>query len=94
MFKGVGKYFYDNKNNSVLYSGTFKKGLPDEYGIYYYENGNIRYKGFFKDGKFHGNGAQYYANEKLEYNGTFKNGNKMEQEYIILKIGKKIYWRI
>ena len=91
MFKGVGKYFYDNKNNSVLYSGTFKKGLPDEYGISYYENGNIRYKGFFKDGKFHGNGSQYYANEKLEYNGTFKNGNKNGAGIYYFENSKKKY---
>ena len=70
-----GYGIYKWKKDKDRYVGSFKKGLKDGYGFYYW-NTNSYYYGQWKDGKRTGYGVYVDISQKLE--GLWKNG-KLEK---------------
>ena len=46
-------------NGTLKYSGDYKNGVKDGFGIYYYDNGKISYKGEWAKDLMHGKGVRY-----------------------------------
>ena len=66
---GTGSALADS---SVIYTGTFKNGLPNGQGIYSNAFGRI-YEGGVWNGTYHGRGKLVYDNGDI-YVGEFKQG--------------------
>lgn len=63
--------FHKEKKRIARYEGTFKNGMYDGEGLYYYENGD-RYKGGFKADKMHGYGVYEFFQSGDRYQGEFR----------------------
>lgn len=71
---GFGKEY--DKNNKLIYEGSFLNNVYDGTGTYY-EDG-YKYIGGFKNGRFHGQGKLYDEKGNLKY-GEFKEGKYIGQ---------------
>jgi hypothetical protein len=63
---------YNSKGSK--YEGQNQTGVPEGFGIMWYENGDI-YKGLFKDGMPHGFGEIFLENGHI-FTGFFERGQK------------------
>ena len=89
--------FYNNKihgkgkikflKSGIEYSGTFKKGQIDAYGVFKWKNGDI-YEGEVKNGKMHGMGKYKFNNGKI-INGIFINGKISDKKAIYKTMRKR-----
>ena len=66
--------------NGTEYTGTFKEGQIDGYGIFKWENGD-KYEGEVKKGKIHGIG-KFISNNGETYQAVFHKGFKVEKKII------------
>ena len=60
------------------YTGEWKDGIQDGYGIYFYANGD-KYTGYFKNNKFNGKGTYTWTNGQSA-TGTFRDGEMVSTE--------------
>ncbi|XP_023334455.1 uncharacterized protein LOC111705962 isoform X2 [Eurytemora carolleeae] len=72
---GTGKLFRDKLREQLEYEGSFKDGLMDGEGTFYYKDGAIQYIGHFDKGMINGYGVHYYENGRVMYDGEWKFGS-------------------
>ena len=77
MRNGKGDEF--DKDDMLVYSGSWKNGKREGIGKYY-QNGSLRYNGKWKNGKPNGDGKQYNNDGIVIREGKWENGyNKLEK---------------
>ena len=63
-------------NHRFEYSGQFKEGKRDGFGILYNEKGIPEYEGRFRNGTIHGRGKVFDGSgKKLQLHGVFQQGD-------------------
>jgi len=72
--QGKGTIFKDQTEEWLEYEGSFKKGLKDGFGTFYYKDGAIEYQGDFKNDVIHGYGVHFYQNGNMMYDGFWQEG--------------------
>jgi len=77
--EGEGIYYSKDYNQTIIYEGYFKKGLPNGNGTKYYYEGNKKigyYNGSWINSKRSGRGEMHNYKEGIIYNGLWKNDKR------------------